>query len=811
MSTPSPWSRFRMLGALSASGPDRRLSGVKVAGWSAFGLTGSWFMWAAVSNLARHVQFEDQLIVLRYARNLIEGNGLVYNPGERIQGFTTPLFTLLSTVAVAIGGDEAAFWQNAFGVACIVGTAILAVRLLSRAGAAGASPLAVALIFYFPAAGSSALYLGMEVHLFTLLLLLALDLHLADRSTLAAVATGLLFLTRPEGVLLSAILLSHNWSTRRRPPYREAGAALLTIAPWLVFATVYYGTPLSTTLGAKRSLSSPLEYALGVAAHQGEKLGGLAAIWTGWEPSGASALAGVLMSIPVAAAAIFGAIVLVSRRPQASPLLTFPLGWLVVYSAIGAPILHRWHYYFLHVLVAVLVSAGMYACLRRVAGTVTRRLGRVARPGAEPQLRSGHVPTAAAWAGILLMTIPLLLATRDSFATATRIMPQLIDPRSVPGSWLRDHYDPDTSIYALEIGFLGWQSRLRVIDGAGLVTPGLRQSTPLIEILERHLPDLVLLKAAEDKPGGRPWMYHHVRQFEETGSAYRLYSKVAPGLRWRPERDDRGRVAALSRRLNDGREEPTTRVPIVTRGEILGNLERTVREHPSTRTKDLGVAEFTLGGWAADMNPTGTADTVVAIIGENDTAAGLVALPRRPDVTAHLGREFEYTGFALRFRADGEQVEREGVVVYAVSNRGLAARLPFSYLPLNHANGEEILPTTDGRRLRVRPPTGRFAGSVEVVEGLRQHLLKGWAADLDRSERPRQVVVYRDGAFLNVLPAGRTSHEVAEKHQDQRLANVGFEGAVPTASGTGTFAERHRVFAIMLKGVAVELVPARKP
>ena len=219
------------------------------------------------------MRFEDQLIVLRYARNLIEGNGLVYNVGERIQGFTTPLFTLLSTGAVALGGDDAAVWQNAFGVVCIVGTAILAVRILSRADAAGASPLAVALILYFPIGGYTARYLGMEVHLFAFLLLMALDLHLAQRSTLAAIVTGLLFLTRPEGVLLSVILLGHNWATRRRPPLREAIAALLTVTPWLLFATVYYGTPLTTTLRAKTGLSSPWDYAVGVAHYQGQRTG----------------------------------------------------------------------------------------------------------------------------------------------------------------------------------------------------------------------------------------------------------------------------------------------------------------------------------------------------------------------------------------------------------------------------------------------------------------------------------------------------------------------------------------------------------
>ena len=418
------------------------------------------------------MRFEDQLIVLRYARNLIEGNGLVYNVGERIQGFTTPLFTLLSTGAVALGGDDAAVWQNAFGVVCIVGTAILAVRILSRADAAGASPLAVALILYFPIAGYTARYLGMEVHLFAFLLLMALDLHLAQRSTLAAITTGLLFLTRPEGVLLSVILLGHNWATRRRPPLREAIAALLTVTPWLLFATVYYGTPLTTTLRAKTGLSSPWDYAVGVAHYQGQRLGELTALWTGWDSSTNGSLGNILLSAAPMAATVAGAAVLLTRRPQLWPLLTFPLAWLATYAFIGAPLLHRWHYYFLNVLAAILVSAGLHAGIEKAARVTAERLRRRRSNAASQRLVGRRAPSVAAWVGATVLALPILLAARNSLASTAEIRPRLIDPRSIPGPWLRDRYDADTSVYALEIGFLGWQSGLRVVDGAGLVTPG---------------------------------------------------------------------------------------------------------------------------------------------------------------------------------------------------------------------------------------------------------------------------------------------------------------------------------------------------
>jgi hypothetical protein len=41
-----------------------------------------------------YVLFDDAMISMRYAYNLAHGNGLVWNPGERVEGFTNPLWVL---------------------------------------------------------------------------------------------------------------------------------------------------------------------------------------------------------------------------------------------------------------------------------------------------------------------------------------------------------------------------------------------------------------------------------------------------------------------------------------------------------------------------------------------------------------------------------------------------------------------------------------------------------------------------------------------------------------------------------------------
>ena len=46
---------------------------------------------------------DDVFISVRYARNLVDGHGLVYNVGERVEGYTNLLWTLLLAGALRLG------------------------------------------------------------------------------------------------------------------------------------------------------------------------------------------------------------------------------------------------------------------------------------------------------------------------------------------------------------------------------------------------------------------------------------------------------------------------------------------------------------------------------------------------------------------------------------------------------------------------------------------------------------------------------------------------------------------------------------
>ena len=48
--------------------------------------------------------FDDAMISMRYAWNLVHGHGLVWNAGEYVQGYTNLLMTLLMAGAIAVSG-----------------------------------------------------------------------------------------------------------------------------------------------------------------------------------------------------------------------------------------------------------------------------------------------------------------------------------------------------------------------------------------------------------------------------------------------------------------------------------------------------------------------------------------------------------------------------------------------------------------------------------------------------------------------------------------------------------------------------------
>ncbi len=156
-----------------------------------------------------YILMDDAFISFRYAQNLANGQGLVFNPGERVEGYTNFLWTVLmaGSVKAGLGFGAASILLSAASAA---GTLIL-IYLMGRrlfASRPGETILVAASMLAFAALGSQARYVvsGMETLFFTFLVSLGLYLFLFSRKPfLSGFSFALSALARPEGVMYFGI------------------------------------------------------------------------------------------------------------------------------------------------------------------------------------------------------------------------------------------------------------------------------------------------------------------------------------------------------------------------------------------------------------------------------------------------------------------------------------------------------------------------------------------------------------------------------------------------------------------------------
>ena len=222
--------------------------------------------------LADHAWFlvDDAFISFRYARNLLEGHGLVFNPGERVEGYSNFLWVLeLAALWGAFGlrPEHAAPWLSvAFTAATLAAMLWWATRLPSLALRVLTGWMALGLVCSSATFATWTSAGGLETRQFTFFVVLSvvcLSLHRDRRRMLllASCSLAAASLTRPEGPLFAACCFAWYALQRRADTGRwmpEWGAAACLVAPCALavaahylFRYGYYGEWLPNTYYAK--------------------------------------------------------------------------------------------------------------------------------------------------------------------------------------------------------------------------------------------------------------------------------------------------------------------------------------------------------------------------------------------------------------------------------------------------------------------------------------------------------------------------------------------------------------------------------
>jgi hypothetical protein len=197
---------------------------------------------------------DDAYVYFRYVDNWIWlDNGLVYNRGEFVEGYTSPFWTLLLGGLRLSGLD---YWILVRGIgvvafACFWALMVVLNRRLSPPGVTTVAAPLLALTFNYAAisyftSGTESPFVALSAPVFALFVM-------KPDSRPLQTAVAVTPLVRPELALIVALAIAWSWWNTGRPPWLLALLAACTSGGWLVFRVYYYADLVPNTFHLKNT------------------------------------------------------------------------------------------------------------------------------------------------------------------------------------------------------------------------------------------------------------------------------------------------------------------------------------------------------------------------------------------------------------------------------------------------------------------------------------------------------------------------------------------------------------------------------
>lgn len=441
--------------------------------------------------------WEDYYITFRSSRNLVEGAGLVFQPGERVHTFTSPLGVLVPALGYWLtGSDAGALWFLRLVSAAAVGYAAWVVLTHLREHATQ-TVLTLTIAFCLGVAEAKQIAFsanGMETGLlllFTALTWQELTRPGGARWSHLAFSYAALMWTRPDAFVpagamtLSWFIFQPRRAEEKKPWLKPVVGGILIgglfYVPWFAWAWHYYGSPVPQTIIAKSAYIpdgfslSKLWQAPFQLFRLNAQLDGLFAppyyTISGWPAT---------VILPLQAlgrlAALVWVIPGVARSARAASFATL-IGGIYLDQIMPFP----WYF-------------SPWTLLGAIALTGLVDLG--AR-----SLR-GWVQSATRIAATLTSSIALgLFACNVVTAYHQQLLVEELGRKQI-GLWLKENARPSDTIFLEPLGYIGYFSQLKTYDIPGLssrevtalVKAGQKSHVKLIAALQ---PDWVVLRPQE--------------------------------------------------------------------------------------------------------------------------------------------------------------------------------------------------------------------------------------------------------------------------------------------------------------------------
>ena len=374
---------------------------------------------------------DDAFISMRYAKNLADGNGLVYNPGERVEGYSNLAWTLMLAGMHKVSPEPLELVKATGILLGVLALPIIMLLVVEVTGSASAAAL-VALLVAANQFVAVWLVAGLEGPLFLFALAALAWAASKDRKVLFVLAGALVCLCRPEGAALVGAIAF--WRTVWDSPRKLRlwlFAPLLATAAQLTFRLSYYGqwvpnTALIKTGGGWPQYQQGLQYLISMFDDWSFGLGFpflCVAVWALWK----------------------------SRAGMSALVLSVTYLMFLVYSGGD---------YFAHYRLVVPIFPLMTVILVSTMVEVSRRLS----------LRPALIVIIVGMVAMALVAAPQLKGgpSRVRLWKEQAMMDGFLRPA---GFWLRHHSPPGTTIALTVAGAIPYYSGLRTIDRLGLTDP----------------------------------------------------------------------------------------------------------------------------------------------------------------------------------------------------------------------------------------------------------------------------------------------------------------------------------------------------
>ena len=393
--------------------------------------------------------WEDAMISLSAARNVWLGVGLTHHASEpHVHGFTSALGELILIFGEAFFEGGGLLAMRLVSIAAAVAAIYYAYRITLRLGLHWAAQSLVLGYLAFDHLQILFGMSGMETELAVALSLANAHYYLASQFGRLGLAAGLAALCRPELALWGAVLGPTMLIVHRRQFFSFALPALAVILPWLVFASLYYGTPVPHTIVVKSHITALLDWPMMAAyvtnwwRHIAPFFEYCLAMATPLSTTVAKCIVGV-----AAALALFGAVAALRVQPRILVMLLVLVGFVIYRTVATVEPYYMWYLPPFTALFFLFVAAGtsLLIAYARLAGIGVAAVLLVAY--------SMHLP----------YTLQLDRRVQDDLETGVRVR---------VGKLLNAMMQDTDSVVLEPLGFIGWEAKNKTIyDFPGLGSP----------------------------------------------------------------------------------------------------------------------------------------------------------------------------------------------------------------------------------------------------------------------------------------------------------------------------------------------------